>query len=64
MIKYVYTGLLDDQYKEHMGSFPHPMHYFAAAGENDDFVIAVNNFMLDQFLWVFFNTSFLPFYRF
>ena len=28
----------------HMGSFPHPTHYFAAAGENDDFVIAVINF--------------------
>ena len=30
----------------HMGSFAHPMHYFAAAGENDDFVIAVINFQL------------------
>ena len=28
-----------------MGSFPHPTHYFAAAGENDDFVIAAINFM-------------------
>ena len=28
----------------HMGSFFHPLHYFAAAGENDDFVITVINF--------------------
>ena len=34
----------------HMGSFPHPTHYFAAAGENDDFVIAAINFMLNQSL--------------
>ena len=33
----------------HMGSFPHPMQYFAAAGENDDFVIAVINFQLNQY---------------
>ena len=34
-----------------MGSFAHPMHYFAAAGENDDFVIAVINFQLNQYDW-------------
>ena len=34
----------------HMGSFPHQMQYFAAAGENDDFVIAVFNFLLKQYL--------------
>ena len=34
----------------HMGSFPHPMQYFAAAGENYDFVIAVINFPLNQYL--------------
>ena len=34
----------------HMGSFPHPTHYFAAAGENDDFVIAAFNFKLNQSL--------------
>ena len=28
----------------YMGSFPHPMQYFAAAGENGDIVIAVINF--------------------
>ena len=39
---------------EHMGSFPHPTHYYAAAGENDDFVIAAINFMLNQSLWFFF----------
>ena len=33
----------------YMGSFPHPMQYFAAAGENDDFVIAVINFQLNQY---------------
>ena len=32
-----------------MGSFAHPMHYFAAAGENDNFVIAVINFQLDNY---------------
>ena len=31
----------------HMSSFPHPTHWFAAAGENVDFVFAVNNFMLN-----------------
>ena len=35
-----------------MGTFPHPMQYFAAAGENDDFVIAVINFPLNQYFWV------------
>ena len=34
----------------HMGSFPHPTHYFAAAGENDDIVITAINFMLNQSL--------------
>ena len=34
-----------------MGSFPHPMQYFAAAGEKDDFVIAVINFPLNQYPW-------------
>ena len=33
----------------HMGSFPHPTQHFAAAGENDDFVIAVANFQLNQY---------------
>ena len=33
-----------------MGSFPHPMQYFAAAGENYDFVIAVIHFPLNQYL--------------
>ena len=37
----------------HMGSFPHPMQYFAAADENDDFVIAVINFQLNQYFWKF-----------
>ena len=37
----------------HMGSFPHPVQYFAAAGENDDFVIAVINFQLNQYFWKF-----------
>ena len=32
----------------YMNSFPHPQHYFAAAGENDDFVITVINFMRNQ----------------
>ena len=32
-----------------MGSFGHPMHYFAAAGENDDFAIAVINFLRNQY---------------
>ena len=41
----------------HMGSFPHPRHYFAAVGENDDFVIAVIDFQLNQYfcmllIWV------------
>ena len=30
----------------HMGSFAHPTHYFATAGVNEDFVIAVINFPL------------------
>ena len=34
----------------HMGSFARPTHYFAAAGENDDFVIAAINFRLNQSL--------------
>ena len=34
-----------------MGSFAHPMHYFAAAGENDDFVIAVINFQINKYLF-------------
>ena len=34
-----------------MGSIGQPMHYFAAACENDDFVIAVINFLLNQYLW-------------
>ena len=34
-----------------MGSFAHPMHYFATAGENDDFVVAVINFQLSQYFW-------------
>ena len=34
-----------------MGSFLHPQHYFAAAGENDDFVIAVINFQLNKYFW-------------
>ena len=33
-----------------MGSFPHPMQYFAAAGEKDDFIIAVINFPQNQYL--------------
>ena len=32
----------------HLDSFAHPMQYFAAAGENYDFVIAVINFPLNQ----------------
>ena len=36
-------------HNSHMGSFAHPMQYFAAAGENDDFVIAVINFQLNQY---------------
>ena len=36
-----------------MGRFAHPMHYFAAAGENYDFVIAVINFQLNQYFWKF-----------
>ena len=32
-----------------MGSFAHPMQYFAAAGENDGFVIAVMNRKLNQY---------------
>ena len=39
-----------------MGSFPHPMHYFAAAGENDDFVIIVINFQLSQYFKNFYAT--------
>ena len=35
----------------HMSRFPHPMQYFAAASENDDFVIAVINFQLNQYDW-------------
>ena len=38
---------------EHMDSFAHPMHYFAAAGENDDFVITVINFQLNQYFCKF-----------
>ena len=47
--------LVNDQFSvySHMGSFPHPTHYFAAAGENDDFVIAVINFQLNQYFWKF-----------
>ena len=37
-----------------MGSFAHPMQYFAATGENDDFVIAVINFLINQYLWKLF----------
>ena len=34
----------------HLGTFAHPTHYFAAAGENDDLVIAAINFVLNQSL--------------
>ena len=40
----------------YVGSFPHPQHYFAAAGENEDFVIAVINFQLNQCFENFFAT--------
>jgi len=33
-----------------MGSFAHPMQYFAAACENDDIVIAVINFSLKMII--------------
>ena len=46
----VFESLLSSPARKHMGSFPHPTHYFAAAGENDDFVIAAINFMLNQSL--------------
>ena len=38
-----------------MGSFAHPMHYFAAAGENDEFVIAQQIFLKTfmQLIWVY-----------
>ena len=50
MIISVFTVLLLTWAGAHMGSFPHPKHYFAAAGENEDFVIAVINFWLNQYL--------------
>ena len=44
-----------------MSSFPPPQHFFAAADENDNFVISVINLQLNQFfkktsmllIWVF-----------
>ena len=41
-------------YATHMGSFAHPAHYFAVAGENDDFVIAAINFPLHKSFLSFF----------
>ena len=46
---YTFCRVSDLNASQHMGTFPHQMQYFAAAGENDDFVIAVINFQLNQY---------------
>ena len=50
------TGISSIVNEIHMGSFPHPIQYFAAAGENDDFVITVINFQPNQYFENFFAT--------